>query len=315
MDQGPRWLTGIVVLLAGGSTASAQPPNYHHERPSVVPSSGQEDAKFAVGQRVVATRTETLEIAGTVVGHLLIGTTSEIVEIRDAKLRVRAFRGWVPVSAVVDSAEATNYFGARIRREPDVPRWREARARVWIDRGQVYLAIAEYSDLIERYPEHRGYYRARGFAYWLKGLNVEALADFDKALEIKPDAASFAGRGKVRLGAGNFLGALQDFDNAILLDRSSADPYNDRAWLWSTCPDRRYRDAERAVASAREACKLTSYEDYTTIDTLAAAHARAGDYAAAMHWQTVAIKLAPENRRPPLRGRLSLYEREEPYTH
>ena len=86
------------------------------------------------------------------------------------------------------------------------------------------------------------------------------------------------------------------------------------ARIRASCPDAALRDGKIAVESAIRACELTSWKQARCLDTLAAACAEAGDFAAAVNWQTKAIELeANPAQEADYRARLKLYQKKKPY--
>src|SRR6185295_19613766 len=98
--------------------------------------------------------------------------------------------------------------------------------------------------------------------------------------------------------------ALTDFTEAIRLDPNDPVAYNSRAVLRASCPDEKYRDGTKAIADATKACELTDWKDAETLDTLAAAHAEAGDFEIAIEISQQAIDLADDDAKPDLESRL-----------
>lgn len=117
------------------------------------------------------------------------------------------------------------------------------------------------------------------------------------------------------LRRGDFGRALAEYDRAIKLDVMSHYMHGDYAWILATCPDQRFRDGKKAIASATQACELTEWRGPMSLDTLAAAYAENGDFAQAVAWQQKAIALLPADS--PVRagylGRLTLYRAGRPY--
>jgi hypothetical protein len=88
-----------------------------------------------------------------------------------------------------------------------------------------------------------------------------------------------------------------------------------RAWILATCPDENYRDGTSAVASATQACELTTWQRVTALCALAAAYAEAGDFASAVQWENKARELSAA---PGWGGkwnaeRLALYQAGKPF--
>ena len=108
--------------------------------------------------------------------------------------------------------------------------------------------------------------------------------------------------------------ALADYSEAIRLEPGSVEGHNNRAWIWATCPDAKYRDGKRAVESGPRACELTKWKDATYLDTLSAAYAEASQFDEAVKCQTKAIGLlTDEKEKADYGARLKLYQERKPY--
>ena len=81
----------------------------------------------------------------------------------------------------------------------------------------------------------------------------------------------------------------------------------------ATCPDESYRDTELALKAAERAIQLDGSEDYRYLDTLAAAQANVGQYSQAAETLMGAVDVAPEEIRPELKERMTLYQAQRPY--
>jgi tetratricopeptide (TPR) repeat protein len=93
---------------------------------------------------------------------------------------------------------------------------------------------------------------------------------------------------------------------------------NDMAWLCATCPEPNIRDGQLAVAHATKTCELTNRGDPFYVNTLAAAYAETGDFAAAVKSQQEAITLIDQGStsaggdRAGYEARLKLYQEGKP---
>jgi len=92
---------------------------------------------------------------------------------------------------------------------------------------------------------------------------------------------------------------------------------NNLAWLLATHKETKFRNPKEAVRLAHQACKLTNYENPTTLDTLAAAYAIDNKFHQAIQTAEKALELAEVTRQKKLteriRNRLRLYKAGRPY--
>ncbi len=113
---------------------------------------------------------------------------------------------------------------------------------------------------------------------------------------------------------GEFEGAAYHNAEAVRLSPGTSYAWNNYAMILGACPEAKYRDGKKAVEAATRACELTEWTKADFLDTLAAAYAEAGDFNAAVKWETTAIEiLADERNRYDFRSRLMLYEARKPY--
>ena len=194
-------------------------------------------------------------------------------------------------------------------------------ADAYSNRGWIYLQLENY-DLagrdfdraVELEPDFATAYNNRARGYRALGNFERALADYSQAIKLKGDEAElFFSRGEFYLQRREYELALSDFNQAISLKPEYAAAYNNLAWLLATCPDDRYRDVQQSVSHARKACQLAGWDDFGMLDTLALAHAAAGEFTEAVQWQTKSLQLAPAEAQADLRSRLELYQNGKPY--
>ena len=180
--------------------------------------------------------------------------------------------------------------------------------------GENSLAIADYSRAIKLNSNNRFAHKQR--ANILAGLQKynEALADCSKAIELhSKDAEAHNNRGQIYVALGQFALAQNDFATSIRLQPKNPAAYNNLAWLLATCSDPEYRDGEKALSYAKQACELLEWKSALAFDTLAAAAAEAGQFANAIKWQNEALKLATPKAKAGLHTRLELYQVGRPY--
>jgi hypothetical protein len=136
-------------------------------------------------------------------------------------------------------------------------------------------------------------------------------------ITVEPDPPPPEPRSRVRywLRRGDYVQALAAHEDAARDEPDDPGMLNNLAWFLATCPNDRVRDGRRAVALATEACELGQWADPNVLDTLAAAHAEAGDFKAAVETQREATRrLMPVGRgQDDFFYRLRLYQSGKPY--
>jgi tetratricopeptide (TPR) repeat protein len=163
------------------------------------------------------------------------------------------------------------------------------RGRLWLlIKGDKDLAIADFNKAIELKPQYTEAYYYRG-AIWLnKGDKNLAIADFNKAIELEPRyTGAYVMRGETRWIMGDKDLAIADFNKAIELEPQNDIVYQIPAWHLAVCPESKYRDGVKAVELAKKAVELK--DEANNLDTLAAAYAEAGRFQDAIKTQERAI--------------------------
>lgn len=151
----------------------------------------------------------------------------------------------------------------------------------------------------------------RAINHLINGEEDKALNELNAAIKLDPKfAPALYGRGNVYAEKGDFEKALTDFQAAVKLAPDDLIAANDLAWFRATCPQAKFRSGKEAVAEATRICEATGHKNEEFLDTLAAAHAEAGDFKAALNWATKAAEIDPENEE--FAAHVKLYKSKKP---
>jgi tetratricopeptide (TPR) repeat protein len=205
-------------------------------------------------------------------------------------------------------------FNRVIELNPDLAIAYRNRAELLSAQGKLSEAVADYTRAVNATPDDAELYRARAHALQSLGHFDRAIADLNYSIQLDPTSAEcLTQRGNIMAERGDFGHALADFRQAAAIDPHLADAQRSLAWFYATCPEKGYRDAQKALAAAENAVKLSGPDDYFALESLAAAQANAGQFDAAVDTQREAANAAPAQVAEPLRQRLALYEQQQPY--
>src|SRR2546430_11056241 len=141
--------------------------------------------------------------------------------------------------------------GEAIRLHPSTALY-NLRGSAYYDKGEDDIAIADFNDALRMGPPSGIIFHNRGNAWRSKGEYAKAIADYDQSIKLGPPSAfSWQNRGISKRALGDLDGALADINEAIRLDPELPQPLTSRAVIW-----RAKGDLDRAIADTTEAIRL-----------------------------------------------------------
>ncbi len=109
------------------------------------------------------------------------------------------------------------------------------RGNYYRDKGQQDKALAEYTKALEVRPNYDLAFNNRGNVYFGQNQNDLALADYNKTLQLNPNnEKALNNRGAVYYRKQQYGPAIADFNEAIRIDPLYTDAYLNRAVLYAT---------------------------------------------------------------------------------
>ncbi|MBS0208289.1 MAG: tetratricopeptide repeat protein [Planctomycetes bacterium] len=178
---------------------------------------------WEVGDTVVAVRRARLVDNGQTVDSVSPGVQLSVLAIEGNRLQVtNGTAGWIESSAVAAPAAAIEQFTAAVRRNP-------RDAETIYARGNVLRALGRFD---------------------------EAIADFNRLVQLAPQAAAYNGRGRVWFELGNYDNAINDFTRALEQAPNNPMLYNNRSAAWEL-----QGNHERAMADLEQALRHSPDHD------------------------------------------------------
>ena len=211
------------------------------------------------------------------------------------------------------AAEA--HFAEAVRLNPDFAEAHNNLGLTLQTRGSYQAAEAQFTEALRADPGFVNAHYNLGVTRVARGMYEAAQAHFIEAIRLNPGFAdAHYNLGVVSFNLGNYSAATTHFADAVRLRPGDPDACNASAMLMATCPEAKFRDGKRAVELATRGCELTQWKTPVILDTLAAAHAEAGDFDAALKSQKKAIELSTDTRqKEDYRSHLVLYQAKRPY--
>lgn len=124
-----------------------------------------------------------------------------------------------------------------------------ARAMKRLHEGDLQGALMEAERAIARSDKDGSGFDCRAIVLAALGRLPEAIEDFNRTLEMKPDNfRAWANRGLARGRSGDFKGAIEDFDHAIIVDPDYVFAYRMRALGWRALGDESQAGRDEAMA-------------------------------------------------------------------
>jgi Tfp pilus assembly protein PilF len=214
--------------------------------------------------------------------------------------------------------EAIQHFSKAIEADPKQVASYLGRCRAYYAKGNYDKSIVDCDQAISLDPMNAEAFYYRGRAYQFKGTTDRAIEDYSTAIRLDPKhAAAWANRGYLNHEMKkDYEQAKKDYEQSLKLDPKIPNTHNNLGWLLATCPEAKLRDGKTAVACATKACELTQWKSALFLDTLAAAHAEAGNFPEAVKWQKKALEKPEEFPKEEVENaklRLKLYLKGKPY--
>ncbi|HUE96641.1 MAG TPA: tetratricopeptide repeat protein, partial [Longimicrobiaceae bacterium] len=216
------------------------------------------------------------------------------------------------------SAEAETQFGRALDSSPDLVPAHLDLANMLAGIGRQEEAIDHYEAVLDLEPTIVVAHINLASTYHLLGRFEEAAEHYRRTVELEPEnAEAHLALGNVLRTTGNPREALEHLRAAVRLEPQAAEPMLGLAWALATGADPDFQDPRTALRLAEDAIGLMDPPDPRALATLAAAHAAAGEFDAAVARGREALDLARRIGEPSLarsiEAHLELYRQARPY--
>ena len=203
-----------------------------------------------------------------------------------------------------------------LRQDPDNAPALELRGLIAADQADYPAAIRDFRRLVATNPEDPVVVSQLALLYLAAKQPREAIRRFTRAIELDDsNFLSIRGRSDAEISIGDHTAALADLERALELKPADSGVLNNLAWLLATSPDDEIRDGARAIELAEKACEETEWKEAHIISTLAAGYAETGNFEKAREFSEKAVETSGEEGdiREQLEKELESYREEKPW--
>ncbi|MDX1964499.1 MAG: tetratricopeptide repeat protein [Pirellulales bacterium] len=171
-------------------------------------------------------------------------------------------------------------------------------------------AIQNYQSSAKLKSDNAGVYFSWAIAEREQQSWQQARDLLQKSLEMEKNGLTYFELAEVYKRTGRYAESLKYYEQALILLPEHQAALNNFAWLLCTLRDPALRDPARAVQLAQRGVAASQGRDPNILDTLATAHAAAGDWNSALATWARAIALCEGPELAPLRMELEAKQRE-----
>ncbi len=188
--------------------------------------------------------------------------------------------------------------------------------KAYLHQQKTELAIGHFKKSIEANSKNMGSLCTLGALLEVQGQGKEAEGYLKKALEIEPENLEIRQKlARILFGQHQIESCIEQYEILLKQQPQKISMLNNLAWLLSAYPEP--SDPKRAVELAKKACDLTQNNEPTLLNTLAVAHAAAGDFKQAVACIEKSIELIDPSTETTLleetQNYLELFENEQPF--
>lgn len=206
---------------------------------------------------------------------------------------VAQWRLGVAAAQARERDRAIEHLRAAVEIEPSLPQLQFELAQTLEEGGQIGPALRHYERALALDPDHADANARYGLALLRLGRRDEARLHLERALRADPTLSrAHAGLAQIYADAGRDREAEAHYRRALSLEPDYLPAANNLAQLLATSRDTAVRDPAEAIDLAERATRGAGARVPALLDTLAAAHAAAGDFDEAARVATRAAKLA-----------------------